>query len=77
MVVVGITYGDVDSSVWHILHDTGKEFLEWSAKEDAKQCIFNNMGMDFEGCLANLHVEVLCTAESLQLFALFVLSISK
>ena len=63
LVFAWVMHCDIDCSIWHVFHDTGKKFLKGSAKEDAEWHVLDNVGMDFEGDITNFHVEVLSTAK--------------
>ena len=63
LVFAWVVHCDIDCSIWHVFHDAGKKFLKGSAKEDVEQWILHNVGMDFEGDIANVHVEVLSAAK--------------
>jgi hypothetical protein len=59
-----VTDGDVDAPVGLVFNGGEKETLEGASKEEAEGCVLDNMSMELEGDVANLHEEVFCTTES-------------
>ncbi len=61
--IAGVMDCDIDAAIWFVFEVAQKKVLERSAKEKSEWGIFKDMGMKFEGNIADLHREVLGTAK--------------
>jgi hypothetical protein len=54
--VEGVADCDVDTTIWLVFKTAQEQLLEGSSEEEAKGHVLDDVGMYFEGNIADLHL---------------------